>query len=531
MIEKKIENSVLRINSIELSKEELALFTPAFESLLVVLHEELNEERKRLLSERFFMHKALETGHVKRLVDTHAEVEGKWQMPDDVRANVRKAELCCAADNDVLMRRLLQQPLSKAQGLNIVVDFEDSLKHTWKHLLAGMRMIQTVIVPRYMNGNERLAYKAPGISFRIRSMAAIEENVTINNEPVCAGLFDLAMSFCLANKMMLQIQVEYYIPKIEHYQEARWWNMIITLLENFNEIADNAIKTIFIIETLPASYQIEAILYETRNRTIALSCGYRNRITSDLNIVKRKPDFILPERLHLDLKNNYLSDFANYIIAVCHKHKALAIGGLTLNASGMTEDGNDEFVTKNNNDIQQQHTLGFDGCWTAHYAHIPFILKTFTETHQLEKIPLGYDDIPDLLNINLFPVTMEGLCDHVRTIITFLQAYNEGYASLIVNNRLEDVATYEYAKTQVIDWYKKGITLDSGEKLNSRLVKDIIIQESEKLQELLAREFEGNPTGELGAIINTYTQAAINFEQMVINSVSEDMLYTKQNVE
>lgn len=531
MIEKKIEKSVLRINDVELSKEELALFTPAFESLLVVLHEELNDERKRLLADRFYLHKALETGHVKRLVDTHPEVGRAWHVPDDVRANVRKAELCCAADNDVLMRRLLQQPISKAQGLNIVVDFEDSLKHTWKHLIAGMRTLHTVIVPRYLNASERLAYKAPGISFRVRSMAAIEENVAINDEPVCAGLFDLAMSFCLASKMMQHIQVEYYIPKIEHYHEARWWNMIITLLENFNDIAENAIKTIFIIETLPASYQIEAILHETKNRTIALSCGFRNRITSDLKIVKRKPDFILPERIHLDLQNNYLSDFAQHLIAVCHRHNALVIGGLTLNASGMSDDGNDAYVEKNNLDIKQQHALGFDGCWIAHYAHIPYILNTFAESHQLEKIPAGYDDIPDLLNINLFPVTMEGLRDHVRTVISFLQAYNEGYASLIINNRLEDVATYEYAKTQVIEWYKKGITLESGEKLNARLVKDIIIQESERLQELLAREFEGNPTGELGAIINTYKQAAINFEQMVINSVSEDMLYTKLNVE
>lgn len=520
-----IDGIKITITESENTKKYAHLFTYESLALLSALHEEMNHERNRLLNDRFFLYRQLETGHVSKLVDLSNEVKQNWKIANTNTALMRKVDICCAADNDILLKRLIQHPVHASDGLNIVVDFEDSMKHHWDNLLSGLNNIKAILSPAY-GGSQPL----PGLSFRIRSLADSEENVLINNEPVCAGLFDLVMSFCLATEIFNKASITYYIPQCEHYMEARWWNEILLLLENFAGLPENYFKTLFIIETLPAAYQVEAILYETRTRTIGMCAGYRDKITSDLRIVTKKVDFVLPERIHLDMQNPYIADFAQHVIAVCHKHGALAIGGLTLNASGKIDDVVDAKVLKNNDDIQTQQQLGFDGCWVSHPDHIAFAMEIFNTLNQLQIIPDGFYDTPDMLNVAMQPVTMEGLRDNIRTAITFLQAYKEGYASIILDNRLEDVSTFELIKTQVVQWYQKGVVLDGGEKINNRLITDIILEESDKLVEVLRTEFEGNPTGELGAIFNTYKKAALDFEQMIVNSVSSDLLYEKNKV-
>lgn len=136
----------------------------------------------------------------------------------------------------------------------------------------------------------------------------------------------LVMSFCLATEIFNKAAITYYIPQCEHYMEARWWNEILLLLENFAGLPENYFKTLFIIETLPAAYQVEAILHETLTRTMC--AGYRDKITSDLRIVTKKVDFVLPERIHLDMQNPYVE---------CSLYQWYSISIYQLNDRGLKE--------------------------------------------------------------------------------------------------------------------------------------------------------------------------------------------------
>ena len=55
----------------------------------------------------------------------------------------------------------------------------------------------------------------------------------MDNEPVSGGLLDLTLSVFHTAKRLLEKgkTPKYYVPKVEHHLEARWWNTLFTRLE------------------------------------------------------------------------------------------------------------------------------------------------------------------------------------------------------------------------------------------------------------------------------------------------------------
>ena len=58
----------------------------------------------------------------------------------------------------------------------------------------------------------------------------------------------------------------FYLAKNEHYLEARMWNDAFNIAQDMLGIPRGTIRATVLIETIPAAFQMEEILYELRTR-------------------------------------------------------------------------------------------------------------------------------------------------------------------------------------------------------------------------------------------------------------------------
>jgi len=102
-----------------------------------------------------------------------------------------------------------------------------------------------------------------------------EPRITVNNQPMSGSIFDFALFFYHNAKELVQrgSGPYFYLPKMEHYLEARLWNDIFAFSQSYIGLPSNTIRATVLIETLPAAFQMEEILFELRNHSSGLNCG------------------------------------------------------------------------------------------------------------------------------------------------------------------------------------------------------------------------------------------------------------------
>jgi malate synthase len=88
-------------------------------------------------------------------------------------------------------------------------------------------------------------------------------------------MFDFAMYFYHNAKELVKrgSGPYFYLPKMEHYLEARLWNDVFSFSQSYIGMPVGIIRATVLIETLPAAFQMEEILFELRNHSAGLNCG------------------------------------------------------------------------------------------------------------------------------------------------------------------------------------------------------------------------------------------------------------------
>ena len=102
-----------------------------------------------------------------------------------------------------------------------------------------------------------------------------EPRVLIDNEPVSGAIFDFALYFFHNAKELVArgFGPYFYLPKMEHYKEARLWNDIFNFSQSYIGLPHGTVRGTVLIETLPAAFQMEEILFELREHSSGLNCG------------------------------------------------------------------------------------------------------------------------------------------------------------------------------------------------------------------------------------------------------------------
>lgn len=466
------------------------LLPPAALQLVSELHRDLEPERRFLLAARREREREWDAGQTPGYLPDSAATTTGWSvapLPQDLRR--RRVEITGPVNDAKMVINMLSRGGDGARADAAMLDFEDSMKPTWDNVLAGhanlrlaargtltfdKRSAEGELLKRYELDPDDM----PLLMVRCRGLHLDEAHVTVDGSPVAAGLFDLALAaFHTARALLDRGRTPaYYVPKVEHYREARWWNDLFRRIEDGLHLGRGVLRATFLIETLPAAFQIEEILYELRERAAGLNVGRWDKIFSDIKVLKEHPDRVLADRASISLNRPWMRAYAERLIRVCHRHGAFAIGGMAAFTPGKTVERRREQTDKVVADKRLEFELGHDGCWVSHPYFIGPALSAFPQDDQLDRIP-DVDERPDLLPSGTGPRTLAGLATNVRVGIGYLRGWSQGLGCVAWDDLMEDLATLEISRAQVWQWLRHRVELDDGTVVTPDLVEQTFDRE------------------------------------------------------
>jgi len=210
-----------------------------------------------------------------------------------------------------------------------------------------------------------------------------EAGITVDGKPMSASLVDFGLHFFHNGKLLAESGRGpfYYLPKIESYQEARLWNDVFNFVQAVRDVPNGTIKVTVLIETLPAAFQMDEILYVLRRHITGLNCGRWDYIFSYIKTLRNHKQFLLPDRAQVGMDRDFLSAYASRLVETCHKRRAHAMGGMAAQIPVKNdEEANKAAFEKVRKDKEREAKLGHDGTWVAH----PDLVAVATEVFDVE---------------------------------------------------------------------------------------------------------------------------------------------------
>jgi malate synthase len=473
-----------------------ALLTPEVVRILAALHRQLEPERQRLLQEREVRQGAYDRGVVPTYLAQDSEaVQGEWRVapvPPDLQR--RRVEITGPANDTKMIIKMLSRNEAGHRADCAMVDFEDSMKPTWENVVDGVhnvaaaaRQALTFVKPGEGGGPEQLYTLDPGdmakLLVRVRGLHLREAHLQVDGAPIAAGLFDLVL--CLAHGAAPQVErgetPAFYVPKVEHHREAAWWNRLFALAQEALGLPVGTLRATFLIETLPAAFQMEEILHAVRDHGAGLNVGRWDKIFSDIKVLREHPERILADRATIGMNRPWMEAYARRLIRICHRRGAWAIGGMAAFTPGKGEALRRQQTEKVRADKRFEFELGHDGCWVSHPYFIGPALEAFPRDDQRDVLREDDDPCPDLLPQGGGPYTLEGLRTNVRVAIAYLEGWQRGLGCIAWDDLMEDLATLEISRAQVWQWRRHGVQLGDGLQVDEALVRRIFDEELERI--------------------------------------------------
>jgi malate synthase len=119
-------------------------------------------------------------------------------------------------------------------------------------------------------------------------------------------------------------------------REAKIWNKVFEKAEKMAGIERGSIRATVLIETLPAVFQMDEILYELRDHSVGLNCGRWDYIFSYVKTFHAHPDRLLPDRVQVGMSQHFMKSYSELLIRTCHRRGVHAMGGMVCNLSYLT---------------------------------------------------------------------------------------------------------------------------------------------------------------------------------------------------
>lgn len=373
-----------------------------------------------------------------------------------------------------------------------MADFEDASAPTHQNMIGGQRNLadavrRTITFEDVARGRRyRLHDETATLMVRPRGLHLLEKSLTLDGRPVPAALVDFALyMFHNAEELLARGSGPYfYLPKLESHLEARWWNSVFVHAQEALGLPIGTIKATVLIETLPAAFEMDEILYELRNHVVGLNCGRWDYIFSFIKTHRARKGMMLPDRAQVTMAQPFLRAYTQLLVKTCHRRGAYAIGGM---AAQIPIEGDDAAaaaaLAQVRADKAREVRDGHDGTWVAHPELVPIAREVFaagmTGTDQLD---VTRDDVlvtaTDLLTPPVGTRTEAGLRHNVRVGVRYLESWLRGTGCVPIDHLMEDAATAEICRTQIWQWLRNGATLIDGRLVSPGLVRSILEEET-----------------------------------------------------
>jgi malate synthase len=444
------------------------------------LHRRFEPRRQELLAARAAVRRRIRAGAQPDFPPETAEIRrASWTVapiPDDLHD--RRVEITGPVDRKMIINAL-------NSGASVyMADFEDSNSPTWANNVDGQVNLRDAVRRTIaFTSPEGKAYKlnpSTAVLFvRPRGWHLVERHCVVDGTPVAGGLFDFGLFFYhnAAEQLRRGTGPYFYLPKLEHYLEARLWNDVFRFAQDALGIPQGSIRATVLIENILATFQMNEILWELKAHSAGLNCGRWDYIFSFIKTFADRSDFVLPDRGQVTMDRHFLSSYVDLLIHTCHRRGAHAMGGMAAQIPIRDDpEASDRALEKVRQDKLREVQAGHDGTWVAHPGLVPVARAIFDEhMPSPNQIARTRDDVRvtprDLLTVPDGTITAQGLRHNVDVGVRYLEAWLRGTGCVPIYNLMEDAATSEISRTQVWQWVRHGVCLTDGRTVNAALVK------------------------------------------------------------
>ncbi|MBL1219677.1 malate synthase A [Chryseobacterium sp. L7] len=463
---------------IKAQKKFQEVFTPELTDFLVALHQNFNQKRLTLLEERKNTQELFDQGNLPGFLPETEEVrKGNWicaSLPADLLD--RRVEITGPVDRKMIINAL------NSGASTFMADFEDSSSPTWDNCIQGQinlkDAVRRAIDFTTENGKSyQLNEKTAVLQVRPRGLHLPEKHIEINDEEASGSLTDFGIYFFTNAEQLLKngSGPYFYLPKLEHYKEARWWNDVFVFAQQYIGIPAGTIKATVLIETITASFQIDEILFELKEHSAGLNCGRWDYIFSFIKKFRNLPEFMVPDRDQVTMASPFMSAYSKRVIEICHKRNVHAIGGMAAQIPVKNDDeANQAAFEKVRKDKEREVKNGHDGTWVAHPALVSVAREVFDEhmprQNQIVKKFEYHIKETDLLEVPQGEITEKGVRKNINVGILYLESWLMGTGAAAIYNLMEDAATAEISRTQLWQWLKNEAKLDNEKVLTREMI-------------------------------------------------------------
>ncbi|MFQ5671238.1 MAG: malate synthase A [Acidobacteriota bacterium] len=449
------------------------------------------------------------------LPETIAVREGLWKVasiPADLQD--RRVEITGPVERKIIINAL-------NSGANVfMADFEDANAPTWENCVNGQMNLHHAVegTIRHLDTARGKTYtlgsQTATLMVRPRGWHLVEKHLSMDGRPVPAALVDFGLFFFHNARALVDrgSGPYFYLPKLQSHLEARLWNDIFNAAQDHIGLPRGSIRATVLIETVPAAFEMDEILYELREHSAGLNCGRWDYIFSFIKTFRADPAFVLPDRSQVTMEQPFMRAYTQLLIRTCHRRQAHAMGGMAAQIPIKSDDAaNHDALEKVRADKRREVEDGHDGTWVAHPGLVPIAREVF-DAHMTtpNQIHRKREDVEvraeDLFRVPSGTRTEAGLRWNIRVGIQYLEAWLGGTGCVPLYHLMEDAATAEISRTQIWQWIHHGAKLEDGRTVTQDLFVQILGEEMNAIRRQVGEP--GWQRGHLATAVSLFKELA-----------------------
>jgi len=461
---------------------------------LEALVKKFGERRQNLLTDREAKQTQFDTGALPDFRDDTAAIrdDKTWKVatpPPELLD--RRVEI-----TGPIERKMIINALNSGAKV-FMCCFEDASSPTWENMVDGqinLRDANLGTISYYdekKQKNYQLVNNPALLIARPRGIHLPEQSIQFNNQPIAGCLMDFALYFFhnYQSRAEQGLGVYYYIPKLESMEEAQWWDDIFSFTEQYFKVPKGTIRATVLIETLPAVFQMDEILYAMRDHIVAMNCGRWDYIFSYIKTLKNHQDRILPDRHGIGMDQEFLNAYSQLLVRTCHARGALAMGGMSAFIPAKDPAEMERVTAKVIEDKQRESKNGHDGTWVAHPALVDLAMSEFDKHLDGKVNQIDFQSPQHEISAELLLKPCEGTRDeagvrkNIRIALYYIEAWIQGHGCVPIYGLMEDAATAEISRANIWQWIHHGVTLDDGQTFTKELFHSWLYQELDTIKQ------------------------------------------------
>ena len=473
------------------------ILTPEALDFVAGLHRAFDPTRKALLARRAERQARVDAGELPHFLPETAGIRaGDWiiaPLPADLLD--RRVEITGPVDRKMIINAL------NSGAKVFMADFEDASSPVWANMIEGQinlkdRWAGAIDFTDAATGKAYALGDTPAVLIvRPRGWHLPEAHVVIDGEEVSGTLFDFGLYIFHSAKASLAAGSGpyFYLPKNESHLEARLWDQVFTHAEKTLGLAHGTIKATLLIETIPAVFEMDEILYELKDHMAGLNMGRWDYIFSFIKRLGKNERFLTPDRSRMTMSEAFLKAYCELLVQTCHRRGAFAMGGMAAQIPVKGDAAaNAAAFAKVKADKEREAGLGCDGTWVAHPDLVPVAMEVFgrlSGPNQLgvsPQVPPASRDA--LLEVHRGTRSENGLRENIRVGVQYIEAWLRGRGAVPLYNLMEDAATAEISRAQVWQWIHLKAKLDDGRVVTPELFRTLLDDEMANLRSVLGPE-------------------------------------------